>query len=258
MDNRAAADLFDRWRRESDPRNFLLELTASVLREPAPDGIGSFLDRLDDRAESKGSGPECLVNAVGLGFPTPSIAAGVQMRQLSASPEWRNPAHREIIPRPARMLPPDPDMLSSALTGALLEAFAEGIGLLRREFGVLGLPLVMEDLVRVWSAGCIIRSALPELWLDAPQDARPPLLPERALHFISPRMEGWKRTVSFAAEACVAAPALSAGWQYLTASADPVMATVLVAAERDAFGNHGVRLRGGRESFHHPWSGSGL
>src|SRR5690606_24777414 len=77
------ADVFARWN-EGKLESFLVEITATVLREIDKETGKPLVDVIADEAEQKGTGRWTSQNSFELGTPTPVINAAVIARSLSA------------------------------------------------------------------------------------------------------------------------------------------------------------------------------
>src|SRR5258708_21510558 len=96
----AIADLFTGWNAGALD-SYLIEITATVLRQRDGDTGKPLVDVILDHAGQKGTGQWASVAALELGVPAPTIIEAVQARALSA-----------LQPEPAAAAPP-PDTLPS-------------------------------------------------------------------------------------------------------------------------------------------------
>lgn len=244
------ATLFDEWNAGTQ-QSFLLEITAQILRRR--EGSGWLLDQISDAARSKGTGGWTLDAATALGMPSPVIAAAVHARFLSAHTEERSRAdiffhHNEkrddILTGPT---------LHDALYLARLVNHHLGFLLLQRASAAYGWHLDLKEIARIWTSGCIIRSAL----MMRAQS----ILPDLVLHAANVVLDIEQMRIALhaavitGAQHHLAMPCHSAALQFLNAYTTCQPVANLIQAQRDAFGAHGYTRKddpSGR-SHHTDW-----
>ncbi|MBW3660270.1 MAG: NADP-dependent phosphogluconate dehydrogenase [Gemmatimonadetes bacterium] len=243
------ARTFARWN-DGPLESYLLEITAGIFRVRDEETGEPLVESIVDEAAQKGTGRWTAIAALEHGVPAPSIAAAVDARVLShrrgerieageaiEGPGWAEPM--EIAD--AGTFVAD---VRDALHGARISAFAQGFDLIRGVSREKGWSVPLEEVARVWRAGCIIRSAL----LDPIRAAFGSggeianLLMDPAIAAMAADVQtGWRRAVCAAGRLGVPTPCWSAGLDYLDAYRTARLPQNLTQAQRDWFGAHTYR-----------------
>jgi 6-phosphogluconate dehydrogenase len=260
MDNAAMAAEFARWN-QGRLQSYLVEITASVLRQPDDLGDGDLLDAIADRAASKGTGKWSSQDAMDLGVPVPGIDAAVAARALSALHAQRQRAAalypQAIVQREDRAL-----ILARIEEGyhaAAWLAYAQGFSQIAAASQEFGFGCDLASVARVWRAGCIIRAAMlgPMHAAFAGNPSLPNLLLDPAIAgTVAGSIEGLRRTVADACVAGVPVPALSASLAWFDGYRSARLPSNLIQAQRDLFGAHTYQRLDREGSFHTLWSQS--
>jgi 6-phosphogluconate dehydrogenase len=139
-------------------------------------------------------------------------------------------------------------MVHDAVCGAKLAIYAQGFELLRAASGAMGWNLALDQIARIWRAGCIIRGRMLDgiyraLWQEA---ALPNLMKSAALAKEFVRSEqSWRNVVCDAVMAAEPAPSLSTALTYYdTLRKERLESAALIQGLRDYFGSHGFELIG--------------
>jgi 6-phosphogluconate dehydrogenase len=253
--NEQLAQTFERWN-GGELESYLLGLTVEVLRKRESETGGFLLDVVRDAAGSKGTGKWTVGEALQHASPLPTIAAALDARVLSG--------HAEVRATCRNLAGPD----ESSADGALLEdaraalyaakicTYAQGMALLRAASEQRGWQLDYAEIVRIWTAGCIIRARLlgdlKRAFVCAPQ--LPNLLMDEALQrALSARQAGLRRFVARAALSGVPVPAHASVLAYYDTLRRARLPQNLVQAQRDAFGAHTYERVDQPGTFHSEW-----
>ncbi|HMQ16171.1 MAG TPA: NADP-dependent phosphogluconate dehydrogenase [Phycisphaerae bacterium] len=259
LSNDALQRTFAEWN-EGELASFLVEITAKVFSQRDAKTSRHLVDVILDVAQQKGTGQWTSQEALALRVPTPNIDAAVAMRVLSGRREIRQKA-RELYPA-AENAAPDPG-LAAAARGALyvasVLAYGQGLALLRAASKAHGYDLQLEQVVKVWRGGCIIRAALLEdIRAAYRRDADlPDLVIDPALGAkVAPRVADLRSVVQAAIGAGLAVPGLSAALGYVDALRAARLPLNLVQAQRDYFGAHTYERIDEPGVFHTHWGAS--
>ncbi|MBV8169182.1 MAG: NADP-dependent phosphogluconate dehydrogenase, partial [Alphaproteobacteria bacterium] len=212
----AIADLFAGWNATALD-SYLIEITATVLRQRDGDTGKPLVDVILDHAGQKGTGQWASVAALELGVPAPTIIEAVEARALSAlQPE------RVAAAAPAEAVPsaaPTLDAYRDALLGAKIAAYAQGFAVLQAARAQYGWALDLPTVARVWQGGCIIRARLlGDIERAVASPALTNLLRAPALADVVARaMPAWRRVVGDAIASGVSVPALGSALAYVDA-----------------------------------------
>ncbi|MHA1189723.1 MAG: hypothetical protein ACTSSQ_04590 [Alphaproteobacteria bacterium] len=253
-------DVFTRWN-EGQLESYLIEITAEILKTEDPDSGAAMVDVIVDRAGQKGTGRWAAIEALDLGVPATTLEGAVAARALSSFKAQRLAAEA-LYPLPFE--PPAIadrkaaiDGLERALLAGKICAYAQGFTVMAAASERAGWAVPLNDVARIWRAGCIIRSRFLNTIATA-YDANPDvtnLLVEPAFVAMMHETHGDLRaTVGLAAEAGLPVPSLSSALAYFDSYRSGLLPANLIQAQRDFFGAHGFE-RTDREGggFHGPW-----
>jgi 6-phosphogluconate dehydrogenase len=249
------ADLFGRWN-QGELGSFLVEITSEVLAKRDPEGDGSLVDAILDKAKAKGTGKWTSQDAFDLGVPIPSIDAAVSARELSESIGLRAKA-AERFGDPSGRPGLDDEDLHDSLLAAMLLAYAQGLAVIHTASADYDYGTRLEQVATVWRAGCIIRSVqlegiraafdrdgdLPNLLLDA-------AFGEKTQGVVN----GLRRTVAAAVQHGIPTAVLSASLAYFDGFRSARLPANLIQAQRDYFGAHTYERLDRPGTFHTEWA----
>lgn len=246
------AGIFENWNLKM--KSYLLEVSIAVLRkreEGEP-----LLDKILDAAGQKGTGGWSTNSALELGVPFDTITAAVMARNISARKEDRVTAE-ELYGKRINMVDADPEDLYIAFRLGSIINHAIGFDLLLEASKNYDWNLNLSEIARIWTNGCIIRSAFMEDLIEIfKEDPSKNLLLN---HEIASRVsEGRPVLLQVLGEALQAGapmPLLSAAVNYLLAFTSAQSSANMIQAQRDFFGAHTYertdKPRG--EFFHTNW-----
>lgn len=259
----AMAKLYAGW--NSGPmESFLMELTAKVLTVADAETGRPLIDLVLDSAGQKGTGRWSGQEALDLGVPVPTIMAALFARNISAMKAERVQAAGIIAGPSLTAYQGDRDALidgvGKALTAAIVCAYAEGLHLIGVASKEYGWKLDLAEAARIWKGGCIIRSGLLDLIMQAYAGQRELvnlLLDDRCRGLVEPAQPGWRRVVATAAELGIPVPAMAASLAYFDSYRTADLPQNLTQAQRDGFGAHTYRRtdRPEAEPVHTDWLG---
>jgi 6-phosphogluconate dehydrogenase len=252
------ADVFEKWN-DGELESYLVAITEKILRQDDPEGTGPLVEKILDTASQKGTGKWSSQSALDLGAPSPSIAAAVFARIVSALKADRVAAE-PILPGPAPQLAMDRDGAVQALFSATLltslSAYSQGFRQLLEASEDRGYGLNLSEVARVWMAGCIVRAKLLVPMGKAFQ--RQPDLP--LLLLAEPFRSLWekhhtnfRKTVARAHEAGIPVPAMSSALDFIDAYRTSRLPANLLQAQRDCFGAHTYQRTDREGVFHTEW-----
>ena len=164
MPNKDLHTLFKTWNK-GQLQSFLIEITAEVFKTSDnetnnPDDY--LIDKILDQAGSKGTGKWTSQEAMSLPVAIPTIDAAVAARTISVYKEQRVKASQlykaEI--NKIDIAQETLDHLENALAFSFTIAYAQGLSMLAKASDELKMDIPLPDVIKVWKAGCIIRSAL--------------------------------------------------------------------------------------------------
>lgn len=257
MDARDAAAAFRGWQ-DGPLSSFLVETTARVLEARDAETGGPLVDVIVDAAGQKGTGRWTGELALEFGVPVPTIQAAVLARGLSAHRDLRLDLAPAIAsPTPPPVEPGLLDDLAAAFEAARICAFAQGFHLMHVVSEARGWNLPFAEVARVWTDGCILRSALlPDLMAAYGRDAklRHLLLDAPLRATVERHQSALRRVVAAGVRAGVPTLALGSATSYWDSLRRARLPQNLTQGQRDCFGAHGFERRDRPgEKAHHAW-----
>jgi 6-phosphogluconate dehydrogenase len=231
------AQLFETWNKEL--RSYLLEISIDILRKKEEGGL--LLDKVLDAAKQKGTGGWSTEAALELGVALDTITAAVMARNISGRKEEREQAHDLF----AEMENPGPEArdlqeVFEAFSCAMIVNHAIGFDLLAKASDAYEYGLNLSEVARIWTNGCIIRSAFMErlIPLFDQKSYRHLLLHPEISAELKKKSKALAKITSEALGTGVPVPLMSAAINYfLSLKSNPSSAN-LIQAQRDYFGAH--------------------
>jgi len=158
--------MFERWK-GGPLSSYLIESAAAVLL--AQDGVtgGPMIDVILDQAGQKGTGRWTLIEALKLGQSASTIEAAVGARGWSSEKEVRVAAQGILSLRGQEKATVSEDDLADAMLAGRILAHAQGFRVMTAASEAFEWDLDMARIAEIWRAGCIIRSALLDVFADA-------------------------------------------------------------------------------------------
>lgn len=257
LSNEELHQVFKDWN-SGEMESFLLEITA-IIFEKKDDKTGNYLvDMILDKAGAKGTGKWTLEDGLDLPMPIPTIDSAVVMRNLSSLIEERKEAaslyrvsSQKIEIAKEEFIP----LLHDALHFATIISYAQGLAMITAASLHLKMDIPLPEVVNVWRGGCIIRSALLDVFKIAykNKDLKNLLLDENIAELLQQKLPAVQKIISLAAGNNYPAPGLMASFNYFNAYRRKLLPTNLVQAQRDFFGAHTYQRIDEEGIFHTEW-----
>ncbi|WP_299621880.1 NADP-dependent phosphogluconate dehydrogenase [uncultured Tateyamaria sp.] len=238
--------------------SYLIESAAAVLRAKDAATGAAMIEVILDQAGQKGTGRWTLIEALKLGQSASTIEAAVGARGWSSEKAVRVAAQEALdIGKQEVALPSEADLADAMLAGRIL-AHAQGFRVMAAASDEFGWNLDMARIAEIWRAGCIIRSALLDVFADAFRAELPHghmiLSPEMVAR-LGDCLPGLRRVVAAAAMAGQPVPALAAALAWNDSMALARGTADMIQGLRDYFGAHGF-ARVDQDGTHHgTWDG---
>jgi 6-phosphogluconate dehydrogenase len=257
LSNEELHQVFKDWN-SGEMESFLLEITAAIFKKK-DDKTGNYLvDMILDKAGAKGTGKWTLEDGLDLPMPIPTIDSAVVMRNLSSLIEEREEAaslyrvsSQKIEISREEFIP----LLHDALHFATIISYAQGLAMITAASSHLKMDIPLPEVVNVWRGGCIIRSALLDLFKIAykNKDLKNLLLDKNIAELLQQKLPAVQKIISLAAGNNYPAPGLMASFNYFNAYRRKLLPTNLVQAQRDFFGAHTYQRVDEEGIFHTEW-----
>ncbi|MEM4346275.1 MAG: NADP-dependent phosphogluconate dehydrogenase [Candidatus Caldarchaeum sp.] len=249
--------LFAKWR-NTEVSSYLVEISAEALAFRDSETDKPLVELVMDKAEQKGTGRWCVQAAAELGIPTPSIDAALSARSISALKQLRTSLSKAYGAGPAagKASVDMVEMLRDAFWCTSLISFVQGLSLIQAASQVYDYGTNVDEVLRVWRAGCIIRAsmlkdlrtALAEAG-DAQQLLRVGFLASQ----LSEKEKSWRSVITYAKEAGIPTPVLDASYNYFLSIKRERLPANLIQALRDRFGSHGYERIDKPGRHHSSW-----
>ncbi len=245
------AKIFTEWNKEL--QSYLLEISAEILLKKEVDEL--LLDKILDAAKQKGTGGWSTNAALELGVPLDTISAAVMARIISGKKEDRKQA-ASIYDRSSQTSEIEVNSILKAYKAASIINHAIGFDLLQNASETYNWNLNYSEIARVWTNGCIIRSALIEELVETYKNHKTHLLLENAMaKKLQSGKKDFSKVVTTILKAGFPVPVLSSAFNYYLGFTAAQSSANMVQAQRDYFGAHTYertdRPRG--EFFHTNW-----
>ncbi len=257
LSNRELHDTFKEWD-NGDLKSFLLEITAIIFDKKDDKTGNDLVDMVLDKAGAKGTGKWTSQSGLDLQMPIPTIDSAVMMRNLSSLIDERKAAAFIYKTSPKKIEADKKEFavqLRDAFYFASLISYAQGLAMLTTASDELKMDIPLPEVVSVWRGGCIIRSAMLDMFKKAYQDSslKNLLLDKDVAGILQSKEASLQKIVSTAALNNYPAAGLMASLNYFNAYRRRLLPTNLVQAQRDFFGAHTYQRTDGDGIFHTEW-----
>jgi 6-phosphogluconate dehydrogenase len=250
--------VFKNWN-EGEMRSYLLEITAEIFLKKDEGSEQLLVDMILDKAGSKGTGKWTSQDAMDIPVPIPTIDMAVNMRDLSTFKDERiaaaalyKPVAKSFGTNKEKII----GQLHDALYCATIICYAQGLALLHKASSELKMDIPLQDVVRIWRGGCIIRSSLLEIFTEAfKKEKQLPniLLNKKVASIVKKKQAALRKVVQLSAGAKLPMTALMSALGYFDAYCSEKMPVNLIQAQRDYFGAHGYQRIDKEGSYHAEW-----
>ncbi len=268
LDNKQLKEVFEEWN-ASELKSFLIDITAKVIDSADPEGKGALVEQIRDVVGMKGTGTWTIKAGLDLLVPLPTMAAAVDMREISMLKDQRVAASKVLSgPRPKALSGEVKAFIKDvkdALYCSKICSYAQGMALLAAanrstKDGGFDYKMTLPDLPMIWRAGCIIRAVFLE---DITQAFKKNpslvnlLVDESFNKKIAERQEAWRRVVKAGIDNGIGLTAFSASLAYYDSYRRERLPGNLIQAQRDFFGAHTYERTTNPGTFiHTEWSAS--
>jgi 6-phosphogluconate dehydrogenase len=257
------AEVFQGWN-AGELDSFLIQITATVLRQVDAASGRPLVEVILDQAEQKGTGRWTVQSALELGVPITAITEAVFARVLSSQRQQRTAAAK-LLAGPSGRLGPDRaeglvDEVRDALYASKVVAYAQGFEQIAAAADAGGWAVDLGGLATIWRGGCIIRARFLDRVREAYQaDPSLPnlLFAEYFSHAVAQAQDAWRRVVATAVTLGVPTPGFASSLAYYDGLRRQRGPANLLQGLRDLFGAHTYQRTDRPGSFHTRWSQDG-
>lgn len=258
LTNQQLHEVFKTWN-EGKLQSFLVEITADIFLQMDDQSEAHLVDVISDKAGSKGTGKWTSQDSMELPVAVPVIDTAVAMRTLSGYKDERVQAAEIYAKDGYGSSAPSDEFIQEvhdALYFATIISYAQGLAMLFQASKDLAMDIPLPKVVSVWRGGCIIRSSLLEIFMNAytqTPELSNILLNQEVASVVKSVEENTRSLIAFAAKAGVPAAGLMSSLAYFDAYKSKRMPTNLIQAQRDYFGAHTYQRIDIPGTFHTEW-----
>jgi 6-phosphogluconate dehydrogenase len=214
-------------------QSYLLDITMDILETKTEDGK-SLLKLVEGKAQSKGTGGWSVISAIELGVSVPNLSSALFARYSSMEEHITsfNPKSEKNSLN-FELNDEFMDGLYKSLIISYFTSYMQGVNLIQKASDVYGWNIDIQEVLRVWEGGCIIRSqtiSAIKSYLLSSSDEKFDVLNSMKLNMPS------IKTVF--ADSIVPLNVTSSSMNYLVTMFIPELPTNLIQAQRDYFGEH--------------------
>ncbi len=256
--NPALHKIFAKWN-EGELQSYLIEITAEIFKTKDSETDKFLVDVILDQAGSKGTGKWTSQEAMDLPVAIPTIDMAVAMRDLSVYKKERTEAGKLYAPDIEKVEYKEEELLlqlQDTLYFCFAMAYVQGLTMLSKASEVLNLQTHLPDVVKVWRAGCIIRSAMLQQFntaFEAAPDLSNLLLDDTIAAIIKQKEKSIRKIISLGIASKIPMAGISSALAYFDAYCSERMPTNLIQAQRDFFGAHTYQRIDKTGVFHTEW-----
>jgi 6-phosphogluconate dehydrogenase len=230
------SEIFSEWGK-GELKSFLLEITADLLLFKEDDEL--LLDKILDQAGQKGTGAWSLTTALEYGVPYSPLAESVNARGVSGEKAMRvdfSKTFQHEFVKVEGSLEEWLPKIKAAYSLAKIINHEVGFRLMKTVSDTKGWSLNFNEIARIWTNGCIIRSGLMEMISADYSDSFFEISGVKE-QVISGRKD-LAALVGLGLTHGFALPVMSAGINYLLGRITAESSASVIQAQRDYFGAH--------------------
>lgn len=250
--------VFKKWN-EGEMQSFLIEITSDIFLKEDDITKSRLADMILDKAGSKGTGKWTSQDAMDLPVPIPTIDMAVTMRDLSVYKDERITAAALYKPKIKTISSNKEKFIQQVHDGlycATVICYAQGLAMLHKASAELQMDIPLQDVVRIWRGGCIIRSSSLEIFTTAFKKDKTLsniLLNKKVAAVVKKKQAALRKVVQQSSAAKIPAAGLMSALSYFDAYCSERMPVNLIQAQRDYFGAHTYQRIDKEGSFHTEW-----
>ncbi len=246
------AAVFQSWK-NGEADNYLLDITIDILKEK--EGDEWLINKIVDKAQSKGTGNWATIEITRQHIPATLIATSLYARYHSAYKDLRVALNKIYPVDKSAKGSIDTDLLKEAYELARIVNHFQGFWVIGEAFRNFGWKTNMSEIARIWTNGCIIRSALMQELVTVLATNENILLSASFSKKIRQLRPSLSRAVCYAVENEIAVPCLSEAINAFNAITTSQSSANLLQAQRDYFGAHTFERYDASDgkAFHYQW-----
>ncbi|MDU8887062.1 NADP-dependent phosphogluconate dehydrogenase [Yeosuana sp. MJ-SS3] len=246
------AQYFLEWNK-GELESFLLEITANILQKK--EGNDYLLDKILDKAQNKGTGSWSSIAALNLGYPNTIMSSAVFARYISSFKEKRVVYSNQTKKLSDEKLSIDIESIKKAYQFARIINHQQGFALIKQATDVYEWNLNLSELARIWTNGCIIRSALMNDLSSLFTKNEDIIDDSKTFKFLNQFENDVSKTIQNAFSKRIALDSFCSAYNYWISMTSNKLPANLIQAQRDYFGAHTYQRidKDSNEYFHTNW-----
>jgi 6-phosphogluconate dehydrogenase len=189
----------------------------------------------------------------------PTIDMAVAMRDISTYKAERTiaatllkPKIKEIKNEKEKFI----RLLHDGLYCAVTLCYAQGLSMLQKASAELKMDIPVQDVVRIWRGGCIIRAAVLDIFTSVYKknnDLPNILLNKKIVSLVKKNQSALRKVIRQSVAAKIPVAGLMSAIGYLDAYTTERLPVNLIQAQRDLFGAHTYQRIDKEGNFHTEW-----
>jgi len=234
------SEIFMEWN-ESNAKSYLLEITGQILQKKDKDG-SYLIDKVLDKAGSKGTGSWSSQIAFQLGVPAPMINAAVTARYLSSLKEKRaslssRVENKDTLPTESLNV----EELKKAYTFARILNHYQGFEIIKAAAKENDWNINLSEIARIWTEGCIIKSRLMESLVPIFQTETDLVEDLGLFNQLKSYENSVKNILNYGFNKRLLINCMSNSYNYFVSLTTALSSAHIIQAQRDEFGAHTYR-----------------
>jgi 6-phosphogluconate dehydrogenase len=247
------SEVFSGWN-SGELSSYLLGITGDILQKR--EGEHYLLDRILDKAASKGTGSWSSKAGLDLGNPNTMMSSAVFSRYLSSFKEKRVALSRLIKNKNTATIKPDLKILKTAYQFARIINHHQGFELIRLASEEYKWDINLSEIARIWTNGCIIKSGFMIDAIDILKANDTLFQDKEILTFLTTNESSMTKLIKYGLSNRIATDVFWSAYNYWISMTSEHLPANLIQAQRDYFGAHTYQRndKSSLDYFHTNWS----
>ena len=252
MTNDEISAVFREWQK-GELSSYLLDISAKILKKK--EGNKYLLDLVLDQAGNKGTGCWSSIAALEMGQPTTVMTSALFARYLSSFKNDRSTLALKIDNLPPHEIP-DLDQLKNAYLFVKWINHQQGFALIKAYSEEKKWQLNLSEIARIWTNGCIIKSALMEKCVDHFKSAEDLFEIDEITDLLRSKESSVRDILFFGLAKRISLNSISTAYDYWITMTTKQSTANMIQAQRDFFGAHTYQRIDKPEGqfFHSNWN----
>ena len=229
------AEVFSSWNK-GFLSSYLLEITAKILLKK--EGDRYVIDLILDKAGHKGTGSWSSISSLELGVPGTMMSASVFARYMSSFKDKRTEFSNRLESDAIAIPKLDIKDLKNAYQMARTVNHQQGFSLISEAFKAFNWNLNLSEIARVWTNGCIIKSALMENCASILKSSEDLLENAKIFDSTMQNEQSLASVLNEGISSRIVLPCFQAAYNYWIAITTDRLPANIIQAQRDYFGAH--------------------